>query len=265
MKYTINGYSQEKLLKNNLDLSDSLILRILADIYSSNGKKIEYKIINNDKYMWISYGYLFEQIPILGSERTLVRKIDNLIAKKMLKKELVTSKKGIKGRFLYISFGERYFELTEYSNNTKIFTRNLISNSNNIDECLDYYVNSMLNLNDSELKLELVMTSLKRNYEVFNEENFNKLKNIACNMIDFVKESLNKYKKAIKIREKDFEKCSKMIFTTAQVFLMMENINFETNKFSSKTLDEVKELYRSQEMKENLEFIKESIKKILYR
>ena len=119
MKYTINGYSQEKLLKNNLDLSDSLILRVLADIYSSNSKKIEYKIMNNDKYMWISYGYLFEQIPVIGSERTLVRKIDNLIAKKMLKKELVTSKKGIKGRFLYISFGEKYFELTEYSNNTK--------------------------------------------------------------------------------------------------------------------------------------------------
>ena len=119
MKYTINGYSQEKLLKNNLDLSDSLILRVLVDIYSSNGKKIEYKIMNNDKYMWISYGYLFEQIPIIGSERTLVRKIDNLIEKRVLKKELVTSKKGIKGRFLYISFGEKYFELTEYSNNTK--------------------------------------------------------------------------------------------------------------------------------------------------
>nr|WP_314113393.1 conserved phage C-terminal domain-containing protein [uncultured Leptotrichia sp.] len=119
MKYTINGYSQEKLLKNNLDLSDSLILRVLADIYSSNGKKIEYKIMNNDKYMWISYGYLFEQIPIIGSERTLVRKIDSLIEKGMLKKELVTSKKGIKGRFLYISFGEKYFELTEYSNNAK--------------------------------------------------------------------------------------------------------------------------------------------------
>ena len=177
----------------------------------------------------------------------------------------LTSELGISKGSFYTYFPSKDSMLSEildeYSNNTKIFTRNLISNSNNIDECLDYYVNSMLNLNDSELKLELVMTSLKRNYEVFNEENFNKLKNIACNMIDFVKESLNKYKKAIKIREKDFEKCSKMIFTTAQVFLMMENINFETNKFSSKTLDEVKELYRSQEMKENLEFIKESIKK----
>lgn len=155
--------------------------------------------------------------------------------------------------------------LDEYSENAKIFSENLISKSNNIDECLDFYMDSMLSLNDRELKLELVITSLKRNYEVFNEENFIKLKNIACNMIDFIKEGLNKYKKSINIKQKDIEKCSKMIFSIAEVFLMMENVNFETNKFSSKTLDEVKELYRSQDMKENLEFIKESIKKILYR
>lgn len=155
--------------------------------------------------------------------------------------------------------------LNEYSENAKIFSENLISKSNNIDECLDFYMDSMLSLNDRELKLELVITSLKRNYEVFNEENFIKLKNIARNMIDFIKEGLNKYKKSINIKQKDIEKCSKMIFSIAEVFLMMENVNFETNKFSSKTLDEVKELYRSQDMKENLEFIKESIKKILYR
>ncbi|MBF1197728.1 MAG: TetR/AcrR family transcriptional regulator, partial [Fusobacterium periodonticum] len=69
----------------------------------------------------------------------------------------------------------------------------------------------------------------------------------------------------INIKEKDMEKCSKMIFSITEVFLMMQNINFENNKFLSKSLDEVKDLYRSQEMKENLEFIKESIKKILYR
>ena len=155
--------------------------------------------------------------------------------------------------------------LDEYSENAKIFSENLISKSNNIDECLDFYMDSMLSLNDRELKLELVITSLKRNYEVFNEENFIKLKNIARNMIDFIKEGLNKYKKSINIKQKDIEKCSKMIFSIAEVFLMMENVNFETNKFSSKTLDEVKELYRSQDMKEKLEFIKENIKKILYR
>ena len=159
--------------------------------------------------------------------------------------------------------------LDEYLENIKVFSENLILNSilnsNSIDECLDYYVNSMLNLNDRDLKLELVMTSLKRNYEVFNEENFIKLKNTTRKTIDFIKSILKKYKKSINIEEKDMEKCSKMIFSITEVFLMMENINFETNKFSSKTLDEVKDLYRSQDMKENLEFIKESIKKILYR
>ena len=136
--------------------------------------------------------------------------------------------------------------LDEYSENTKVISENLASN-------------------DRDLKLELVMTSLKRNYEVFNEENFIKLKNTARKTIDFIKSILRKYKKSINIKEKDMEKCSKMIFSITEVFLMMQNINFETNKFSSKSLDEVKDLYRSQDMKENLEFIKESIKKILYR
>lgn len=159
--------------------------------------------------------------------------------------------------------------LDEYLENIKVFSENLILNSilnsNSIDECLDYYVNSMFNLNDRELKLALIITSLKRNYEVFNEENFIKLKNIARKTIDFIKILLKKYKKSINIKEKDMEKSSKMIFSITEVFLMMQNINFETNKFSSKSLDEVKNLYRSQDMKENLEFIKESIKKILYR
>ena len=93
--------------------------------------------------------------------------------------------------------------LDEYSENTEVFSENLASNSNSIDECLDYYVNSMLNLNDRDLKLELVMTSLKRNYEVFNEENFIRLKNTAHKTIDFIKSLLKKYKKSINIKEKD--------------------------------------------------------------
>ena len=147
--------------------------------------------------------------------------------------------------------------LDEYIENIIIFKNNLLENSKNIDECLDYYINSILSLSDEELKLELVITNLKRNYEVFNEENFKKLKIIACTMIDFIKEVLNKYKK-------DIEKCSKMIFSIAEVFLVMENVDFNSDRFSFKTLDEVKKMYRSDEMKEHLEFIKKNIKKILY-
>ena len=154
--------------------------------------------------------------------------------------------------------------LDEYIKNIIIFKNNLLENSKNIDECLDYYINSILSLTDEELKLELVITNLKRNYEVFNEENFKKLKIIACTMIDFIKEVLNKYKKDINIDEKDIEKSSKMIFSIAEVFLVMENVDFNSDRFSFKTLDEVKKMYRSDEMKEHLEFIKKNIKKILY-
>ena len=154
--------------------------------------------------------------------------------------------------------------LDEYIENITIFKNNLLENSKNIDECLDYYINSLLNLTDDELKLELVITNLKRNYEVFNEENFKKLKDIACTMIDLIKEVLNKYKKDIRIEEKDIEKCSKMIFSIAEVFLIMENVDFDSDRFTFKTLDEVKKMYRSDDIKDHLEFIKKSIKKIIY-
>ena len=155
--------------------------------------------------------------------------------------------------------------LDEYIKNITIFKNNLLENSKNIDECLDYYINSLLNLTtDDELKLELVITNLKRNYEVFNEENFKKLKDIACTMIDLVKEVLSKYKKDISIEEKDIEKCSKMIFSIAEVFLIMENVDFNSDRFTFKTLYEVKKMYRSDDIKDHLEFIKKSIKKIIY-
>ena len=154
--------------------------------------------------------------------------------------------------------------LDEYIENITIFKNNLLENSKNIDECLDYYINSILNLTNDELKLELVITNLKRNYEVFNEENFKKLKDIACTMIDLVKEVLSKYKKDISIEEKDIEKCSKMIFSIAEVFLIMRNIDFDSDRFTFKTLDEVKKMYRSDDIKDHFEFIKKSIKKIIY-
>ena len=129
MKYTVNGYSQKALIKNDLDLIDSLILRTLSDMYLSNSKKIDYKILENeveeresegekkdnrDKFMWIKYSYLFEQIPIVGSERTIIRRIDKLIKKKILKKRVLNCRNGVKGTFLYVALNESYSDLTEY-------------------------------------------------------------------------------------------------------------------------------------------------------
>lgn len=115
MKYTINGYSQKKLNELNIDLETSLILRVIGDLYTSNSGSMEYKIIKDDKYMWCTYSYIYQQIPIIGSEKTLVRKINSLIEKEILKKELLIEKNGRKGKYLYIAFGKNYASLTEYS------------------------------------------------------------------------------------------------------------------------------------------------------
>lgn len=115
MKYTIYGYSQEKLNNQGIDLESALILRVIADLYTSNSKKIEYKIMENDKYMWCTYGYIHEQIPIIGAERTMIRKIDSLIDKGVLKKMVLKEKNGKKGNYLFITLGENYSDLTEYS------------------------------------------------------------------------------------------------------------------------------------------------------
>lgn len=115
MKYTIYGYSQEKLNNQGIDLESALILRVIADLYTSNSKKIEYRIMENDKYMWCTYGYIHEQIPIIGAERTMIRKIDSLIDKGILKKIVLKEKNGKKGNYLFITLGENYSDLTEYS------------------------------------------------------------------------------------------------------------------------------------------------------
>ena len=128
MKNTINGFRQDKLIENGLDLADSLILRLFADMYSSNSFKIEYqileyevenketkeKMLEKDKFMWITYDYLYSQIPLVGSKSTFIRKVGELVEKGFLKKQVRNSKKGKKGTFLYISFGEKFSELTEY-------------------------------------------------------------------------------------------------------------------------------------------------------
>ena len=64
--------------------------------------------------MWIKYSYLFEQIPIVGSERTIIRRIDKLIKKKILKKRVLNCRNGVKGTFLYVALNESYSDLTEY-------------------------------------------------------------------------------------------------------------------------------------------------------
>ena len=155
--------------------------------------------------------------------------------------------------------------LDEYTVNIKSFIENLEKNSNSVDEYLNNYIDTVTDLSDEDLKLELTIVNLRSNYEILNEKNYFKIKEIGRILILGIENTLKKYLTNIKVQEKDLIRCSKIIFSITEVFTMMETVDFERNKFTVKSIEEMKKIIRSQEMKENLEFIKESIKKILYR
>lgn len=154
--------------------------------------------------------------------------------------------------------------LDEYTVNIKSFIENLEKNSNSVDEYLNNYIDTVTDLSDEDLKLELTIVNLRSNYEILNEENYFRIKEIGRILILGIENTLKKYLTNIKVQEKDLIRCSKIIFSITEVFTMMETVDFERNKFTVKSIEKMKKIIRSQEMKENLEFIKNSIKKIIY-
>ncbi|WP_300394466.1 hypothetical protein [Fusobacterium sp.] len=114
MKYNICGYSQEALIKYGLDGNDAILLRTIMDMYSSSSETLDYVIIGDDKYMWLTYGYLYDQIKIIGSLRTIQRKIDNFIEKNILKKMIVFKKNGRVGKYMFLAPGKILQELSQY-------------------------------------------------------------------------------------------------------------------------------------------------------
>lgn len=127
MKYNICGYSQEALIKYGLDGNDAILLRTIMDMYSSSSETLDYVIIGDDKYMWLTYGYITEQVKILGSTRTIIRKVDSFIEKGILKKVVFNSRNGKSGKYMYLAPGENYTEflpLNSFKQNENISSEN---------------------------------------------------------------------------------------------------------------------------------------------
>ena len=112
MKFTICGYNQTVLIEHNLTLDDVFILKVISDIYFSQSEKINSIIFENCKYIWLSYKYIHKEIPIIGTERTLINRINSLVEKGFLKKIVKNTKDGKTGKFLYFAMGENYSLIT---------------------------------------------------------------------------------------------------------------------------------------------------------
>ena len=104
MKYTVEGFNQEKAIELGLDVDDLIILRWFVD-FSNNMKQ---KVIEETTYYWVTYEKLLNDLPILNvKKRALQYKLDKLIRAKILIHKNI--KEG--GNFSYYGFGENYSSL----------------------------------------------------------------------------------------------------------------------------------------------------------
>ena len=178
----------------------------------------------------------------------------------------LTTELGIsKGSFYtyFISKDEMLNEiLEEYKRETIKFIEYVNEKTNSIQEFIENSLSysSLFLAEENTLKLEIVMLNLKRNYEILNEETFKKMKEIVHSIMDNIRANLLKYINEIKIK-----RCTKLLFSMMEFYLAMENIDFNQNKFSVKSLEEIKKSYQSKEMKDNIEFIKNRIIEILIK
>ena len=93
MKYTIEGYSQERAIELGLNLDDLIILRWIQDFYPLMSKKI----IDNEEFAWINYSSLLEDLPILSfkNKHSLMRKLEKLKKAGLLKRKCVRNNEGV--------------------------------------------------------------------------------------------------------------------------------------------------------------------------
>lgn len=110
MKYTIEGFSQEKLVEFGMDVNDAIILRWFIDFKDSG--KMATEIVNNDKYYWINYEELLKDLPIMNIKKdTLYRRLKKMESVQILKH--FTKKQG--GTYSMYTLGSNYCKLVDFN------------------------------------------------------------------------------------------------------------------------------------------------------
>lgn len=77
MKYSIFGYEQKELANYNIDCADLVLLDYL--IYKCLNSTLEYKVIDDNRYIWITHAMIVDDLPFLKlKERGIENRINNL-------------------------------------------------------------------------------------------------------------------------------------------------------------------------------------------
>ncbi len=106
MKFTIEGFSQQRAIELGLSVEDLVILRWFVDFWPS--EKMTKMQHDGKMYALVNYSGFIEQMPIIGcNKRTIARKFQRLVEADVL--ENITIKQG--GSFSVYRFGGNYESL----------------------------------------------------------------------------------------------------------------------------------------------------------
>jgi len=109
MKYTIEGFQQEELLKNGLDCTDAVILRYIIDFYNSDSMVKKWK--DNKEYFWLKYSAVIEAVPLINikNKTSLSRRMEKYIKCGLMEKWIKKDHEGTFSLFRWNS--EKYTAL----------------------------------------------------------------------------------------------------------------------------------------------------------
>ena len=137
MKYTIEGFSQELLIENDLDVTDALILRWFLD-FRTTDKMVRMSVEGQD-YYWIFYDKIIDDLPIINiKKRALAERM-----MKMANNGILTHKTVKNAMGTYSAYNVTYNLLNLLYENKKVDS---IGNNLNVGgSCLNDVGGSCLN------------------------------------------------------------------------------------------------------------------------
>lgn len=130
IKFTIHGFQQSRLIEYGLNNDDALLMSVVKDMYSSTA--VESKIIDGDRYIWVSQTYMTEYVPILGVYRTVRRAFKKLSEKGILDVKTVNSRNGKSGKYFYVKPTSKMDDLTEYVNINEVMGQDVLRSKDKV-------------------------------------------------------------------------------------------------------------------------------------
>lgn len=227
MKYTVNGFLQEKLIEYELDDKDAILLRYFIDFKGSG--KMKSRIVDEEQYYWLSYKGVIEEYPILNlKEDSVYRRLKKLCEKKILVS--ITVREG--GTYSFYNIGENYITLISDTNPNTLKKDNASKNPQNKSKknTINQSENNPKQLEENPSNVEQNPTNSdlnpEQNIHLLNPSTKSNLKDIYSRVIDELNNKANsKFRASNKKTQKLISARIKDGYCLEDFFMVISNMS----------------------------------------